>query len=765
MTTTTRTRPMRISWWPLVTIVMAIQLWSARLAFVDVRALPRKAMVIRQALASPSWAALEDVQAPQHDLAEPPPMPKAPSEALVAGKESLSPRLWALPPPQPVEKLELPKAKIPEQKYPALTGMVISQSEERIPEAHPPQPVAFQRVGAAGVPDQESQPEVYVTPGGAAVRVDEIASLAAETLSEDAAETNFEARAQELVQQEIQRRELEKNQPRRRILPTAGGGAIVVASAAPTEPPPSAPSTPTSPIAPASVQRPAAGADEPGVSLIEKSLTPPPVAANYVLSGSFRIADGLAYLAGAMRFELVHLQFGVPVARGTLWEEQARFEIVIPELKGRLVLQLVDNEQNILGASEIILQNLPKPAPNQQIMGGLEMKLRPTPLGATAEVLSAYSMGSPSPIPVPHAEVEIGGVNRRLEANLDGEVDDPDLLPGSDFLFRAQRKTFWGSLAFGLSGQKSTINLFPDKMIDSLIGLVAHSQGEQRELRQKGIIWGRVVQGGEPIEGAVVELAGEYGLSPIYFNEMYLPDPNMEGTGRNGIFAFVGVAEGIQSVRAQVNGLFYPARVMPIEQHHVSHVELEVGETTTTAIRVTMAPQRQQSRQAVFRILGTEREYHINGEGLVHWPRGNGLMLLEADGGEDMDLVRISLDRASEEVTVPMIPSDWLQQLAAEKRINLEGHKGVIVGFVKGKNFEVVLDDRESYNLQNIAYFDQNGHLTRGRFGVAGGGFILFNAPPGFRSVNIIPLGSDKVLGRTVISEAAITNVIPEVSL
>jgi hypothetical protein len=719
-------------------------------------------MVIRQALASPSWAALEDVQSQQPGAITTTEMPRAKGEALVAGKETLAPRLWASPPPLPAEKIESPKPTAPEQKYPTLTGMVISQSE---PSAPTPPPVAFQRVTATVNSNQEPQPEAFVTSRGAVVRVDEIASLAAATLEEDAAETDFETRAQELVKQELQRREQEKGQPRQRVLPTSGGGAIVVASAASPEPPASAPGASATPAAPPSVQRPPMGADDSGVSLIEKSLVPQPVAANYILSGSFRIADGLAYLAGAMRFELVHLQFGVPVARGTLWEDQARFEIVIPELKGRLILQLVDSEQNILGASEIVLQNLPKPAANQQTIGGLEMKLRPTPLGATAEVLSAYSMGSPSNIPVPHAEVEIGGVTRRLEANLDGEIGDPDLLPGSDFLFRAKRKTFWGSLAFGLSGQKSTINLFPDKMIESLLGLVAHSEGEQRELRQKGIIWGRVVQGGEPIEGAVVELAGDYGVSPIYLNEMYLPDPNMEGTGRNGIFAFVGVAEGIQSVRAQINGIYYPARVMPIEQHHVSHLELEVGDTATTSIRVTMAPQRQQPRQAVFRILGTEREYHINGEGQVHWPRGNGLMLLEADGGEEMDLVRISLDRSSEEVTVPMIPSDWLQQLAAERRINLEGHKGVIVGFVKGKNFEVVLDDKESYNLQNIVYFDQNGHLTRGGFGVSGGGFVMFNATPGFRSVNIIPLGSDKVLGRTVISEAAITNVIPEVSL
>ena len=140
-------------------------------------------------------------------------------------------------------------------------------------------------------------------------------------------------------------------------------------------------------------------------------------------------------------------------------------------------------------------------------------------------------------------------------------------------------------------------------------------------------------------------------------------------------------------------------------------------------------------------------------------------MLLEAEGGEEMDVIRMSLDRGVTEVKVPMIPSGWLQKLAIDKRVNLEGQKGVVVGFVNGRDFEVYLDDKEVYGLENIVYFDKEGNIVRDRKGVAGGGFVMFNTPTGFKSVNIVPQGSDKVLTRTIITESAVTNVIPEISL
>ncbi|MBK8202369.1 MAG: hypothetical protein IPK68_08695 [Bdellovibrionales bacterium] len=75
------------------------------------------------------------------------------------------------------------------------------------------------------------------------------------------------------------------------------------------------------------------------------------------------------------------------------------------------------------------------------------------------------------------------------------------------------------------------------------------------------------------------------------------------------------------------------------------------------------------------------------------------------------------------------------------------------------------VDDKEPYLAENTVYFDRDGQILREGRGKAGGGFALFNLPTGFRSVVIVPSGSDRVLSRIVVAEPAVTNLIPEITL
>src|SRR6185312_12819491 len=97
---------------------------------------------------------------------------------------------------------------------------------------------------------------------------------------------------------------------------------------------------------------------------------------------------------------------------------------------------------------------------------------------------------------------------------------------------------------------------------------------DKRAASLQSIVWGRLTQDGQAAAGAQVEMAGEY--KPIYFNDMYLPDPNMNATGSNGLFAFVKVPRGTQALRVSTGGHMYPAQVFPTENQQVSYVELEI---------------------------------------------------------------------------------------------------------------------------------------------------------------------------------------------
>lgn len=751
--------------WPIFLMVaLCIQLWSQELSNIDFRSMPNSSLVIGQAKISPAWAAFEDSRSAWVQTEDNLSVPKEKGILISSGTRTMTYEqlsVWINRPPHS-SKEKKPPSLPKDPQITLLNGIVISQKDVLIDSDSTP------RVQISSI-DLDASPMLKIAEGGG--RGDSfLTRMGQEYLSPAPAieeMSDLKKKAQELVSGELKRREEENQRPR--LVPTESGGAITVAKSSDSD----NGNTSSFWISPS---------ERRGQDLAKQPLKPDPgepvLAAatlltpdlaernqNFLLSGRFNISGGLAYVAGAMRFELVHYLYDAPVAHGVIWENEAKFEIAVKELKGELSLRLVDHEGQILGIGTLQLHTLSLPPTNQIKISNINIPVIPAPLGAKIEIVSAYSIGTDALIPLPKAKVEIQGLNRTYNSDRRGLVEDSDFLPGSNFLLRARLKNFWGSLMVGASGGSQRIHLFPVKMVDALLGLIAKNEFERRDFLEKAIVWGRVVRDGQPVAGAVVEFAGDAEMAPVYFNSIYIPDSNLIGTSSNGLFAFVGIDSGIQSVRARIGGVPYPARIILSEGKFVSIVELETGTPVSSLIKVTSAPERKNPASAAFLVMGTENEQRVEKETILALPRSNDLTLVEADGGEGTEIVRLNLDGSRAGISVPMIPSHWLADLAIKKRINLEGEKGVVVGFVNNKDFEVFIDDKEPYLPENTVYFDRDGQILREGRGKAGGGFALFNLPTGFRSVVIVPSGSDRVLSRIVVAEPAVTNVIPEITL
>ncbi|MBK7845326.1 MAG: hypothetical protein IPJ71_16865, partial [Bdellovibrionales bacterium] len=712
-------------------VALGILLWSQKLAYIDFRSMPGSSLVIAQAKISPAWAAFEDSRSSWENIADKLSVPKEKGILISSGTrtltyEQLSVRINR----QTQSSKEKKPANLP--KIPQITvlnGIVISQRDVLVDSDSPP------RVQVSNI-DLDSSPMLKIAAGDGPGD-SFLSKMGQEYQSPFTANerSELQKKAQELVSGELKRREKENQQPH--LVPTESGGAIIVAKSSDSD------NGSASGFWMSPGDRPGGQGlakkpfkPDPGEPVLTAAslLTPADLAErnqNFVLSGRFSISGGLAYVAGAMRFELVHYLYDAPVAHGIIWENEAKFEIAVKELKGELSLRLVDHEGQILGIGTLPLHTLNLPPKNQIKISDISIPVIPAPLGAKIEIVSAYSIGTEAQIPLPKAKVEIQGLNRTYKSDRRGMVEDSDFLPGSNFLLRARLKNFWGSLMVGTSGGAQRIHLFPQKMVDALLGLLAKDEFERRDFLEKGIVWGRVVRDGQPVAGAVVELAGDVEVAPVYFNSIYIPDSNLIGTSSNGLFAFVGIDSGIQSVRARIGGVPHPARIILTEGKFVSIVELETETPVSSLIKVTSAPERKNPAAAAFMVMGTEIEQKVESEIIMALPRSNDLTLVEADGGAGTEIVRLNLDASRAGISVPMIPSHWLVDLATKKRINLEGGKGVVVGFVNNKDFEVFIDDREPYLAENTVYFDRDGQVLREGRGKAGGGFALFNLPTG----------------------------------
>lgn len=230
----------------------------------------------------------------------------------------------------------------------------------------------------------------------------------------------------------------------------------------------------------------------------------------------------------------------------------------------------------------------------------------------------------------------------------------------------------------GTSGGSQRVHLFPQKMVDALLGLIAKNEFERRDYLEKAIVWGRVVRDGQPVAGAVVELAGDAEVAPVYFNSIYIPDSKLIGTSSNGLFAFAGIDSGIQSVRARIGGVPHPARIILTEGKFVSIVELETGAPVSSLIKVTSAPERKNPASAAFSVMGTENEHRVENETILTLPRSNDITLVEADGGKGTEIVRLNLDGSRAGISVPMIPSHWLVDLATKSGLTSREEKGLL---------------------------------------------------------------------------------------
>jgi len=469
------------------------------------------------------------------------------------------------------------------------------------------------------------------------------------------------------------------------------------------------------------------------------------------LSGFVRLKGGLALTGESERLTIYHEAPGLPRRWARVWLSEGRFEIPVTSSNGYVVGELRDASTNgLIGKGAAAING------NARVT----LELSPVASGARAHVVSAYSYGREE-LKVEGVRVSIPSERAHLKADGDGvSFYDDSFESGSTYVMSAAAENHWGTLAVGVAAEETRMRLFPDRMMDALLNLTV---GENRDLASRsGVIWGRVTKDGRPVSGAKVEIAGDQRLLPVYFNALHLPDRNAEATTENGLFAFVWVTPGIQSVRVRVDELILPAQIIPAESGQVSYMEIEVGEVTSSELEIYDPLDPTRELNATLRWAGDETsEVQIQGRGRLYFPHGPGRATLEALAGDLYDTVRLNISRSSRSIHVPMVRRDWIESVAARKRVNLMAGVGVVVGFMVEDDFVVHITGETKQSVEpEIVYFDPQGQALFTEEGVAGGGFVIFNAELGLKTVTIVKRSKGTVFTQAIVVEPEVTNVI-----
>jgi hypothetical protein len=479
------------------------------------------------------------------------------------------------------------------------------------------------------------------------------------------------------------------------------------------------------------------------------------------LNGQIEMTGGLAFVGPENNMVVKRVLNGVVQEQGRIWVTEGRFEIHVQKATGYLVAELQARDGRILGRGEMNLIHLENVPRKGNRVSDIRLALRPTSEGAVFRTASAYSHGDQR-IPVADARVEIQAFTNPQKTDSEGLVSEPSLNHASSFVARATAKRHWSSLVVGQANHPQDIRLFSNSLVEALIDLNLERY-ERREAKQMAIVWGQVMSKGQPLAGATIEMAGNY--QPIYFNDMYLPDKKLTRTSANGMFAFLKVKAGVQALRVKANGRMYPAQVFPTDERHVSFLDVEVRDKVVSQFRVFDILDMNKPVNARIRLVGTDEVLPVDADAshpkYIEYSVAADPFMVEAEAGSEYEISRMTFSGSPHLVNVPLISRQWMYELYQATGARTIPGRGSIVGFIDDQDFEVELTGYAPGEPMQIAYFDAGGKVMSGaKTGVAGGGFVIFNAPQGLQTVYIHPTQSRQTYAQVVVAEPQYVHVV-----
>lgn len=703
----------------------AVVLFPLSISKVDFRSLINSGLLVSANHSSPAYAAFEDLR--ENYDADLPVIPENGTK-LAAG--------------QPADMRIVQQS--PRQKHLVLAGMVVRAPEQAMPVAEQ-KPVVIasgkaEPVRVAVAPVTDNRGELLPIPKRKEI-------LAREAQQEDWSVPNVSEAAKELAERELAGMQASSApQVEQRIIPTRAGTPIVVRG------------TPPASLEVARNEDTAVTPEEERFVANLTQLSPDPGQYRPLwLNGQIEMTGGLAFVGPETQVVVKRIYNGEVQEKGRIWLTEGRFEIHVKRPVGYLVAELSTRDGRVLGRGEMNLLHLTGVPANENKVYDIRLALRPTAEGAVFQTISGYSHDNQK-LPVREARVEIQAYADAQKVNDEGMVSEPSLDRASSFVARAVAPKHWASLVVGQAGHPQDIRLFSNSLVEALVNLEMEGLVDRKEALLASIVWGQVKRDNKPVAGAQVEMAGNY--KPIYFNDMYLPDRKLTRTGSNGLFAFLKVKSGVQALRVKSAGRMYPAQVFPTEDKHVSYLELDVRDKIVSQFRVFDILDLNKPVSARIKLVGTDNDLPLGKSQYVEYSTAANPFMIEADAGAEYEISRMTLTGAPHLVNVPLVRREWLYNLTNERGVYAIPGRGTIVGFIDDQDFEIELTGYGPHDPMQIVYIDADGKPLNSKTGVAGGGFVIFNAPPGLQTLYIHPTQSRETYAQVVVAEPQYVHVV-----
>lgn len=292
-----------------------------------------------------------------------------------------------------------------------------------------------------------------------------------------------------------------------------------------------------------------------------------------------------------------------------------------------------------------------------------------------------------------------------------------------------------GSIASTLtvrsSADRSDTVLFSRKWVEGAVNYLSE-QLQLQFLPDTGIIIGRILIDGKPVQGAQVMIESQAGLEPYYLDQFLIPQHSQNQSSENGYFIIPGLNEGVYEISA-----FIGDRKLGTQQYIVAADTVSYQEIFSTALPSSVIARSFDAftgEQVMTELLvpGQADILSIEGE-LLRYRHNSQFGLTEVVNRplfRDYAAYVYIQSLTKDHLHLPQVKEAFVEYVQAQSQIQIEPETSTFVGFTPYNFFDVHMTD-ETYNPANIVFFDQSGNLVPKQ--VTGGGFVAFNIKQGIQ--------------------------------
>ena len=468
--------------------------------------------------------------------------------------------------------------------------------------------------------------------------------------------------------------------------------------------------------------------------------------------GDITLFDGLGLLEGD-NLNVAYVDSCSFIHEADVDLQNGRFSIDIEDPSyGFLRAQLRDKDGLLRGTTRISLRQFFRDKlledSNFAFRDTLEIDLQIAPFNPSSAV-QVFNIGNDRK-PLKETLIEIEDIGRTVRSGNQGLFSIPEMLIGSSFIAKIHADNLFGALFLSTNDMTQNWEI-PDNTL--ITALQRHVPNLDLDL---GVIWGRVLKDGTPVEGVSLELAERQ--SRLY----YLTEDHRFITGdtttSTGYFVYVDVPPGIQLLKGHSESFSIPPRVLWTDRGYISSVKLE--ETLKKeAEGCIFDSETGDLLSARVNHLGSETGEMESGHLNLSFFNGVDPLYFEVRPNDrGYHPMILTSHRKEDAIAFPVPSRAWSNQLAAKYKITQHPGLSMIIGHISHSSFRVYKENASDHT--EIVYFNRETSSQEPLPYLERGGFVLFNVDPGLQSVILEPLHAEqKVAIKTVIADSDFVSV------